>query len=551
MIEEWLKYPVMRAELDRLHLFEEIDARIESWLLSLWTKYRSELIPLSLQLADKFLEMTSGGFGAAFGDSEGELLYMLVRERRPSLIYEISPNSGYSTNYLLAAVTRNGVGSVEGFEIEPRFLSQPTEEVILRNLVPLCDPSRYHLNIGDARFTTLERLRTETPDFLFLDSCHEDFFAEFYVKQLLPRVPLAFVQDIVNFDPRPAPLTEAYYLLAYLQETSTRFLSLGLYDDGLNASGVRNELRPRRPIRSNSVVFSLHGSPNSPELPGDFLLQCRSDYAGTISAEAIWSYPLNASLVCPSVMKSFHGHEWVRPEDRYVRVWYGGGCSDEVVPRFSDLIALKYGRGIPLSQAMVKRLVEFFERYDAYQQVLVMEILVTAGHQEVIVNLMNKLSVHSIGGADLPMRIARIAFRVGLRMCMMEWVERGREAALDTSLAVGYRNLLQGAALLIESGESGRARDLFRDALTHIKEREGPTIRQANKELLLFCVKRPSFFLLLWHSLVTFADCIVVATFLWGRFLVKMQERNPVRTLAGWLQPDDIKGIRSDVRDCR
>ncbi len=529
MIKEWLRSAGgADAECNRLHLFEGKDSRLELWMHSLWRKYVPELAPLSQQMAGKFFEMTTSGFGAAFGDSEGELLYMLVRECRPSLIYEISPNSGYSTNYLLAAVTRNGFGSVEGFEIEPRFLSQPTEEVILRNLVPLCDPSRYHLNIGDARFATLERLRTETPDFLFLDSCHEDFFAEFYVKQLLPRVPLAFVQDIVNFDPRPAPLTEAYYLLAYLQETSTRFLSLGLYDDGLNASGVRNELCPRRPIRSNSVVFSLHGSPKSPELPGDFLLQCRSDYGGTISAEAILSYPLNASLVCPGVMRGgfkFHGHEWVRPEDRYVRVWYGEGCLDEVIPRFSDLIALRYGRGIPLSQAMMKKLVEFFERYDVYQQVLVMEILVTAGHQDVIANLIDTLSVHSIGGADLPMRIARVAFRVGLRMCMMEWVERGREAALDISLAVGYRNLLQGAALLVESGESGRARDLFRDALTHIKRREEPTVRQANKEVLLFCLKRPSFLLLLRGSLVTIADCVKVAAFVWGRLQAKMQAR--------------------------
>src|SRR5262245_21224264 len=129
----------------RHRVFEPPDAATEAWIKGLYEKYRQELIDLTEQMQGTYRTMTQAGYGAAFGDVEGEMLYLLVREFRPRLIYEISPNAGYSTNYLLAAITRNGAGRIEGFELEPQLLGRPTDQVIRSHFIASCDGSRYHL----------------------------------------------------------------------------------------------------------------------------------------------------------------------------------------------------------------------------------------------------------------------------------------------------------------------------------------------------------------------------------------------------------------------
>src|SRR5665213_553562 len=84
---------------------------------ALYSKYQSELVELTRELAPLRERMLAEGYGADFGDMEAEILYMLLREARPDKIAEISPCHGYSTNYILAALTRNNFGRVFSFEI--------------------------------------------------------------------------------------------------------------------------------------------------------------------------------------------------------------------------------------------------------------------------------------------------------------------------------------------------------------------------------------------------------------------------------------------------
>ena len=83
---------------------------------ALFEEYADDLWRLTERLRLKHLEFCHQGHVAAFGDVEGEILYLAVRELRPNCVFEISPGAGYSTNYLLAALTDNGHGRLHSFD---------------------------------------------------------------------------------------------------------------------------------------------------------------------------------------------------------------------------------------------------------------------------------------------------------------------------------------------------------------------------------------------------------------------------------------------------
>ncbi len=507
-----------------LKLFEDADPEVTECFMGLWRKYESELLALSTQLALKYREMTANGLGAGFGDVEGELLYILIRELRPLLVYEISPNSGFSSNYILAAVTKNGSGRVEGFELLPEFLGKPTADVIRSNFVGLCDASRYHLNVGDARVTALQRLRTESPDFALIDSCHDDFFGEFYVKELFPVLPWVFIQDIAHFDPRPEGSTEAYYVLSYLQEKTIPFLPVGVYEDALTASGVRGELIPRRPVRSNSLVLHLEGLDIQSGGQPDVLISLAANGAsGDVLSRASSLYPLNGLRTVPRGISVMDIPASGRPEDRYILPWHRGQV-DQDCPRFADLISLREGKA-KASDTVLDHLVSHFHEYDVFCQVSIVEILARCGTFTVLPNLLDRLAGQSIRGSELPLRLARAAWKAGLRREMYAWITRCRTAGRDPSVAVGYRQLLEAARLLAEAGDRESARDLFCEALQHIRARGDAVHRKASREVLLFCAKHPAFIPLLSGGGVDLAEAMNVVPYLVGRLAQKALSR--------------------------
>lgn len=93
---------------------------------------------------------------------QGDLLYTLVRLKRPRLVVEFGASMGISTLYLSAALADNGHGEMITTELDPekcRRVGENLEEAGLQSFVDV--------RVGDAR-ETLKSVDREI-DFLFLD----------------------------------------------------------------------------------------------------------------------------------------------------------------------------------------------------------------------------------------------------------------------------------------------------------------------------------------------------------------------------------------------
>jgi predicted O-methyltransferase YrrM len=221
----------------------------------LYGKYDAELRGLGARLRRFYHALQRRGHRTAFSDVEGEILYLLVRESRPETVFEISPAAGWSTNYLLAALTANGAGTLHSFELAPTIDGRPTAEVIRSNQHPDSDQRRLEVHVGDAQETV--PAVAGPIDLLLLDSCHEEFFARWYVDRVFPRVrgPV-MVQDVAFVDGLE-PSSEAQYLWAWLGEARLRVVLVGALEAELERAGVRAGYPERRGVRSNAVVFAL------------------------------------------------------------------------------------------------------------------------------------------------------------------------------------------------------------------------------------------------------------------------------------------------------
>ena len=223
--------------------------------ISLYEKYDRELRQLAHCLRKQYHTMQHRGYRTAFSDVEGEIMYMLIRETQPDIVFEVSPAAGWSTNYILAALTANENGVLHSFELSPRIQGRPTEEVIRNNQCTEWNQQRLILHIGDARETVP---RVEGPvNFLLIDSCHEDWFAQWYIESLFPRVNgLAVIQDIAFVD-QLEPSSEAKNLWTWLSIHEVDLVLLGSIEVALQSSELRKGYPERNILRSNAILFSL------------------------------------------------------------------------------------------------------------------------------------------------------------------------------------------------------------------------------------------------------------------------------------------------------
>jgi predicted O-methyltransferase YrrM len=222
-------------------------------IIELYSRYGDELVRVANLIQKQYFRMQAKGYGTTFGDVEGELLYLLIRHYKPSNLFEISPNAGYSTNYILAALTANGHGELHSFELQEHFNGIGTEDVIRGNLSPEWDGSRLHVHIGDA-LKTVDRVEGSV-DFCLLDSCHDQWFAEWYVNNLFPRVRgFLFIQDIAFHD-RLEPSSEASYVWKFLKDRKTDFMMSGWLERQPAITSARSYLVERREYESNSVFL--------------------------------------------------------------------------------------------------------------------------------------------------------------------------------------------------------------------------------------------------------------------------------------------------------
>lgn len=221
---------------------------------ALYKKYTSELVELALAMQPLYHRMQTQGLGTSFGDVEGEMMYMLLREQQPDLVFEVSPNAGWSSNYLLAALTKNGKGTLHSFEIETHFFGKPTEEVLRENQCKLCNPMQQVIHVGDAR-EEVKKVEGSV-EFLLIDSCHKDWFAQWYTEHLFPRVNgIIFMQDITFADINETA-SEATFVVKWLKENDITFRLVGKIEELAHKEKLRDGIPLRCTRRTNAIVLA-------------------------------------------------------------------------------------------------------------------------------------------------------------------------------------------------------------------------------------------------------------------------------------------------------
>ena len=238
-----------------------------SWILELYRKYKDDLEALCLDMVNVRKRMLEDGCSADFSDREAEVLYLIIRELKPDVVVEISPCYGYSTNYILAALTANGSGQLHSYEIMESFKDRLMPDVICRNLSRFCDSKRLHLYVGDAT-----KAQIPACDFLFLDSCHEAYFSAWYFSHLIERSKMVFIHDILVFDkgckalvPKAALLgiRESYYVLETLKLNREKLFYVADFDHA-----PQDIMRPSMPVRMSGASnrgIVIRGHAQSPE----------------------------------------------------------------------------------------------------------------------------------------------------------------------------------------------------------------------------------------------------------------------------------------------
>ena len=154
----------------------------EKYLLHLYRKYRGELNKV-IRTARKYCQQKKA---ECMSDTlELELSYMRIREKKPRLLFDISPRTGYSTLFLLTALTRNGLGKVYSFD----------KSNISLTLLPasfISNESLYTFVHGDVRKTLpVIMATTGAPDYAYLelDSMHSTVFGRFFQQNLIEKMP--------------------------------------------------------------------------------------------------------------------------------------------------------------------------------------------------------------------------------------------------------------------------------------------------------------------------------------------------------------------------
>lgn len=233
------------------------------YIHSLYHKYWDELRRFCEEMRAVRKNMLEQGFAADFSDREAEILYLVLRELKPDVVVEISPCHGYSTSYILTALTDNKRGKLYSFEILEEVNGLPLSDVIQKNLSSHADRSRLELRIGDAMAASIPDC-----DFVFIDSSHEAYFASWYLSNLIHKPKLVFVHDILIFDKRIKSLVpkaaflsvrEQCYVLESLSINKQNCFSVAEFDYHMDGS-----LKEMLPVRyagepaERSIVFQGH-----------------------------------------------------------------------------------------------------------------------------------------------------------------------------------------------------------------------------------------------------------------------------------------------------
>lgn len=128
-----------------------------------------------------------------FTDFEVEMLYMLIREHKPQKVFEMAPNKGFSSHWILSALHKNNDAS--------RLYSYDIHNTSLKFMNEKHLKDRWSFTLGDyEKLLQTGDLHMDGFDFIFIDALHTEAFSRGYcTKLLLPHKTQAIVaiHDIV------------------------------------------------------------------------------------------------------------------------------------------------------------------------------------------------------------------------------------------------------------------------------------------------------------------------------------------------------------------
>ena len=169
------------------------------FVISLYSRYATE-VP-QLKTFDAFIP----SIGKSYGGEERRILYLMVRQFSPGVIFEVSPKRGWSTLHMAAALERNGGGQIVSFELDP-LVAWAARRTLRRARLA----HRAEIVVGDVREQlprAYERLRKSSRitgiEFLFIDADHGAEFATWYLENLFPLVKQSGVIHIHDIEATP------------------------------------------------------------------------------------------------------------------------------------------------------------------------------------------------------------------------------------------------------------------------------------------------------------------------------------------------------------
>ena len=143
---------------------------------------------------------------------EGELTYLLVRDRKPKLILEVSPNTGWSTTWILRALRDNHTeGRLRSFDLHDTCTKLVPQQLAAQ---------RWEFIQGDCRKTLNQ---VEEADYLFIDSDHSQQFAEWYAEAILANVRAGTTISVHDVFYASEPTPEGKVVIDWLALRRTGF----------------------------------------------------------------------------------------------------------------------------------------------------------------------------------------------------------------------------------------------------------------------------------------------------------------------------------------
>lgn len=181
-------------------------------------------------------------------DLEAEITYLLVRDRAPNVVVEMSPNTGWSTTWILSALRDNGNnGQLWSYD-----LHDTSTKLVPQDLAA----GRWHFVLGDATHTIP---KAPEFDYLFIDSDHSASFARWYSEELLPRVKPGVVVSVHDVFHQAHLSEEGEVVAEWLKKRNVSYWSVA---SALNATETIELLAERQKLDPDLATPIHRGKAN-------------------------------------------------------------------------------------------------------------------------------------------------------------------------------------------------------------------------------------------------------------------------------------------------